>query len=116
MIRHLIGGVVNRRDVLTECCLTAALPGSLMTDLDDVNCRDCKRSLMMRGICPECGEKKLSWSPHPKKLTGVVDGRLTMNDVTAVFYLACDFCSETLIPEVDLDTVAAALTANGWRP
>lgn len=116
MIRHLIGGGPNRRDVLTECSLMEAPGTQLVTDLGRVNCPDCKRSLMMRGVCPECGEKKLTWSPHPKKLTGVADGRLRMNEVTAVFYLACDFCSETLIPEVDLETVAAALTANGWRP
>lgn len=116
MIRHLVGGGPGRRDVLTECCLSAALPGSLVTELEDVNCRDCRWSLIGRGICPVCGEKRLSWSPHPKKLTSVVDGRLTMNDVTAVFYLACDYCSETLVPGVDLDTVAAFLTSQGWTP
>lgn len=112
MIRHLIG----RGDVLTDCGLTSALPGSLMINLEDVNCRDCRRSMMARGECPVCGEERLSWQPHPKKLTGVVDGRLTMNDVTAVFYLSCDYCSETLIPEVDLDTVARYLTHRRFLP
>lgn len=112
MIRHLIG----RGDVLTDCGLTSALPGSLVTVPEDVNCRDCRRSMMARGMCPTCGEKALAWNPHPKKLTGVVDGRLTMRDVTAVFYLSCDYCSATLIPEVDLETVARFLTENRFMP
>jgi ribosomal protein S27E len=116
MIRHLAGGGPNRRDVLTECCLLAALPRTLTTDLDKVTCPDCKRSLVHRGICPECGEKTLTWSQSPHKLTEVPDGRLRLNEVTAVFYLGCDTCSETLIPEVSLDTVAAALTEMSWRP
>lgn len=112
MIRHLIG----RGDVLTDCGLTSALPGSLMMHPEDVNCRDCRRNMMARGECPECGDKRLAWNPHPKKLTTVVDGRLTMNDVTAVFYLSCDCCSETLIPEVDLDAVARFLTESRYLP
>ncbi len=112
MIRHLIG----RGDVLTDCGLTSALPGSLMVNPEDVNCEYCRRSMMARGMCPTCGGKTIVWLPHPKKLTGVVDGRLTMNDVTAVFYLSCDYCSETLIPEVDLETVARFLTENRFMP
>lgn len=113
MIRHLIG----RGDVLTICGLTSALPGSLMAEVEDVNCRDCRMALIARGQCPACGERDtLSWDPHPKKLTGVVDGRLTLHDVTAVFYLACDYCSETLISEVDLDTVAKYLTESRYLP
>jgi hypothetical protein len=103
--------------VLTECQLTEVRTDSLTDDLGSANCRDCRLALMAKGTCPACGEEdKLSWSPHPKKLTGVVDGRLTMNDVTAVFYLACDYCSETLIPEVDLDTVAHFLTEKRFLP
>lgn len=113
MIRHLIGD----HDVLTDCGLTEALPGTLMVNIEDVNCRDCRLSQMAKGTCPECGEQgTLSWDPHPKKLTGVVDGRLTMNDVTAVFYLGCDHCSATLIPEVDLETVAKFLTEKRFLP
>jgi hypothetical protein len=109
VIRHLLG----RGDVLTDCGLTSALPGTLMSRAEDVNCR---RSMMARGVCPACGEKELAWNAHPKKLTGVADGRLTMNDVTAVFYLSCDYCSETLIPEVDLDDVARFLTEQRYLP
>lgn len=113
MIRHLIG----RGDVLTDCGLTSALPGTLMTDPEDVNCRDCRQNMMARGMCPVCGESQLRWDPHPKNVSGgVVDGRLTMRDVVTVFYLACDYCSETLIPEVDADTVAQFLTENRFLP
>ena len=91
--------------------------GPLVTDdLDEVRCRKCRDRLLAEGRCPVCGEHRLSWNPHPKKPTSVVDGRLTMNDVTAVFYLACDWCSATLIPEVDLDTVARYLTHRRYLP
>lgn len=116
MIRHLAGGGPGRRDVLTECSLDSALPGSLVTVAEEANCPDCRWSLISRGVCPVCEEERLEWNPHPKKLTGVVDGRLTVNDVTAVLYLSCGYCSETLIPEVDLDTVAAFLTSEKWTP
>jgi len=110
---HLYG----RGDVLTICGLTSALPGSLTTEIENVTCRYCRMTMIAQGQCPECGERDtLRWDPHPKKLTTVVDGRLTMNDVTAVFYLACDCCSETLIPEVDLDAVAKYLTENRFMP
>jgi hypothetical protein len=100
MIRHLIASGY----VLTECGETSAVPGSLMTNMDNVDCQACKRALMERGVCPACEEKgALSW---------MADGRLCVN----VLYLACGNCSETLIPEVDLDTVAAALTTLNWRP
>jgi hypothetical protein len=114
MIRHLI---LASGYELTECRLTEIPRGEELTNFSErANCQPCRRALMARGECPACGEKALSWSPHPKKLTQVVDGRLTMNDVTAVFYLACDYCSETLIPEVDLETVARFLTEERWLP
>lgn len=116
MIRHLAGGGPERRDVLTECSLTSALPGSLVVDLEAVNCRDCRASLVGRGVCPACGEERLSWGTHPHKLTTVPDGRLTARDLETVFYLACDYCSETVIPLVEPDVVAAALTEARWRP
>lgn len=116
MIRHLIGGGPERREVLTECCLTSALPGSLVSEVEDMTCRACRDSLVARGICPNCGEKTLVWSAGPVKLTQVADGRLTMRDVETQFYLGCETCSETLINQVEPDAVAAFLTSAGWRP
>jgi predicted RNA-binding Zn-ribbon protein involved in translation (DUF1610 family) len=81
-----------------------------------VTCVKCRKGLVWRGVCPECGEKRLTWSAGPVKLTTVPDGRLTMNDVQTQFHLGCEECSETLISRVDPDEVAAYLTSQGWRP
>lgn len=116
MIRHLIGGGPERRDVLTECCLSAVIPGSLVTDVEDMTCRDCRASLIARGICPACGEARLAWSAGPVKLTSVVDGRLTMGDVETQLYLGCEECSETLITGVTVDQVLPFLNESRWRP
>jgi hypothetical protein len=116
VIRHLIGGGPERRDVLTECSLSAALPGSLVTELELVTCRDCRASLVARGICRECGSGALVWQAGPVNTSGVVDGRLTMRDVETQFWLGCEECSETLISGVSADQVAAALTEHRWRP
>jgi hypothetical protein len=88
----------------------------LTTHLDEVSCCDCKKSLVRRGVCPVCGERKLVWSTHPRNKTQIPDGRLTLNDVETIFYLACDYCSETLITRVEPYHVADALTEMGWRP
>lgn len=111
-MKHLLG----RGDWLTECYLTAARPDELTAELDECTCRACKTSLIHQGMCPACGEKTLTWSPHPKKLTSVADGRLTARDIETIFYLACDYCSETVIPEVSPAEVAEALTAMKWTP
>jgi hypothetical protein len=116
VIRHLIGGGPERREVLTECSLSAAIPGSLVTELELVTCRDCRASLVARGICRECGGGPLVWSAGPVNVSGVADGRLTMRDVVTEFYLGCEECSETLISGVSADEVATALTSAGWRP
>jgi hypothetical protein len=112
MIRHLVASGY----ALTECGLTAARPDELTTRLHERTCKDCRTALTRRGVCPECGEKRLAWGTHPRNKSGVVNGRLTLNDVETIFYLACDYCSETLLAHVDPETVAAALTELGWRP
>lgn len=112
MIRHLLAS----GDYLTECSLTVAIPASLMTELEDVTCDDCRRSLVVQGVCPECGEKALAWSAGPVKLTPVVDGRLTMRDVETQLYLGCESCSETLISGVTIDQVLPMLNETRWRP
>lgn len=116
MIRHLIGGGPGRRDVLTECGETSALPGSLFTDVEHVNCPACRRSLIGRGVCPACEGGPLVWSAGPVKLNTVADGRLTMRDVETQFYLGCEECSETLIHSVSADQVARFLTEETWLP
>lgn len=116
MIRHLAGGSPERRNVLTECSLMAAIPGTLMTRLEDVNCADCRASLVRRGVCPECGQERLVWDAGPVKLNTVADGRLTLRDVETQFHLGCDECSATLIDSVSTDEVVAVLNAHRWRP
>ncbi len=116
IVRHLAGGGPERRDVLTECLLTSALPGSLVTDPEDTTCRDCRASLVGRGICPVCGETALVWSAGPVKVNPIAEGRLTMRDVETQFYLGCESCSETLISGVSPDQVAVALNERKWRP
>lgn len=116
MLRHLIGGGPERRTVLTECSLMEALPGSLMTDVADMNCAACRRSLISRGVCPNCGGKKLAWDTAPAVRPGISPGRYNASDVTTEFYLGCGECSETLISAVPADVVAMALTRAGWRP
>ena len=116
MIRHLAGGGPERRDVLTECSLTSALPGSLVVDLEAVTCRDCRASLVARGVCRECGSTTLVWSAGPVKLNSVADGRLTVRDVETQLYLGCEECSETLITGVTVDQVLPVLNEARWRP
>jgi hypothetical protein len=104
-------------DALTACGESAAIPGNLRAHMDDgVNCKACRRALVAKFICPSCEEPRLSWGTHPRNKSGVSDGRLTMNDVETIFYLACDYCSATVLTRVDPDDVAAALTEMGWTP
>lgn len=111
-MKHLLG----RGDWLTECNLTAARPDELTAELDETTCRECKRALVRRGSCSNCGSPALVWSAGPVKLNTVADGRLTMRDVETQFYLGCEECSETLIHSVSVDQVAAYLTAERWYP
>lgn len=110
---HLLNG---RGYALTECALIAARRDELTPDLEAMTCGDCRRSLVARGVCPECGEEKLAWSAGPVKLTPVVDGRLTMRDVETQLYLGCEECSETLITGVTVDQVLGLLNREKWRP
>lgn len=111
--RHLI---LESGYALTECGLTAAVPGTLTNLLERMTCRDCRAALVRKGTCPECGEARLVWSAGPVKLNTVADGRLTMRDVETQFYLGCEECSETLIHSVSADQVAVFLTGQRWRP
>jgi hypothetical protein len=103
-------------DANTACGETAILPGQLTTDPEKRTCRPCRAALVRNGVCPACGEKQLLWGTHPHNKSGVVNGRLTVSDVETIFYLACDYCSETVLTRVDPEDVAAALTEMGWVP
>jgi len=46
--------------------------------------------------CKECGSDDTIWHCGKENNSGVVDGRLTMHDVTPIFYLGCEACSSTL--------------------
>lgn len=47
--------------------------------------------------CPECGSKSLTWDSAEINKTDVAHGRLRVSDITGMFYLGCDECSETLL-------------------
>lgn len=60
--------------------------------------------------CGECdGSGDLVWKCTQETNSGVVDGRLRMHEINTVFYLACEYCSET-VKEVKGDEVAELLT------
>jgi len=46
--------------------------------------------------CPECGSESLTWAPAVTIHNTVQQGRLTTKDVSGLFYLGCDECSETV--------------------
>ncbi|WKZ94060.1 hypothetical protein P0E69_09390 [Chimaeribacter arupi] len=64
--------------------------------------------------CKECGSKAQTWHATVIKNTSVQDGRLRMNEISGLFYLGCDECSETLL-RVRADDVARLLTAASLR-
>jgi hypothetical protein len=63
--------------------------------------------------CRHCGASNnhLRWHCGQKNTSGVVDGRLRMHDVSTIFYLGCEQCSETL-QVVSGDTIAEYLNTN----
>jgi hypothetical protein len=60
--------------------------------------------------CKECGSTDLSWQTHNRVDNGVQQNRLNTNDVTCVFVLGCNACSETLAV-MNADKVAASMNA-----
>jgi hypothetical protein len=59
--------------------------------------------------CPECGSNDTAWNCTQTTNSGVADGRLRMHDVTTVFFLGCNCCSET-IRTMSGDEVARMMT------
>ncbi|UGS47090.1 hypothetical protein JMT66_05265 [Kosakonia cowanii] len=60
--------------------------------------------------CPECGSKSLRWDVAVAKTSDVVQGRLRTSDVTGMFFLGCDECSET-VSNVRMENIAVFLNA-----
>ena len=46
--------------------------------------------------CKECGSESLTWFAHNANRSGVMEGRLRTHEVSCLFILGCDDCSETL--------------------
>ena len=46
--------------------------------------------------CPECGSYDLKWFPQMQNIGCVQDGRIQMHEVSCVFVLGCEYCSETV--------------------
>lgn len=53
--------------------------------------------------CPECGSRSLRWDYTVRARHAVPDGRLRLNEVSGLFYLGCEECSETVIRVSDDD-------------
>lgn len=64
---------------------------------------------VLADYCPSCGSSDIEWHCGHTTNSGVQDGRLRMHDVTTVFFLGCNSCSET-IRTVSGDDVAQLLT------
>lgn len=101
---------------LTECGLTSVTPREITSDPDECTCGDCRTAMMRRGVCPVCETEALVWGTHPRNKSGVTDGRLRLSETETIFYLACEYCSETLIAQVPPDEVATYLTGQRWVP
>lgn len=54
-------------------------------------------------LCPNCQGTSLSWSAVAHGPSDVVDGRIRMSEVSVLFVLGCNVCSET-IRIVDADS------------
>lgn len=59
--------------------------------------------------CHNCGSVKLRWHCSPKNLGGVQDGRICMREVGVIFFLGCEYCSET-IRTVSGDQISSLLS------
>lgn len=60
-------------------------------------------------VCPECGSNDTEWHCTQTTTSGVMDGRLRMSEVTTIFFLGCNSCSET-IRTMSGDEVARMMT------
>lgn len=61
-----------------------------------------------RDKCRHCGSTSLTWLATNQNRSGVQEGRLRTNEVSCIFVLGCDDCSETL-RAVSADKIADRL-------
>ncbi len=47
--------------------------------------------------CRECGESELSWTVSVHNNGHCENGRLRLDEVTPIFILGCEYCSETML-------------------
>jgi hypothetical protein len=50
----------------------------------------------MTAHCPECGSTDTEWHCTQINRSSVAEGRLRTHDVSTVFFLGCNRCSETI--------------------
>ncbi len=65
--------------------------------------------------CKACGGTSLTWFAQSENKSGVQEGRLRTHEVSSVFVLGCDDCSETL-RVVSADKMAALLNNPAAQP
>lgn len=65
--------------------------------------------------CPNCEGTSFTWGTSLVKNQNICNGLLRISDVSAVFYLGCDDCSETL-QVVSPDLVAEELNKINYQP
>lgn len=65
--------------------------------------------------CRECGGTSLTWHTQQTTRSGVVQGRLRTDEVSCVFFLGCDDCSETLAL-ASADNIAQGLPIAAPKP
>jgi hypothetical protein len=55
-----------------------------------------KSSARLAAQCPECASNDTEWHCSQQTTSSVADGRLRMSEVSTVFTLGCNSCSETI--------------------
>jgi hypothetical protein len=64
-------------------------------------------------VCRECGESSgLTWFADVVNRGGCQDGRIKLNEVQPIFYLGCEYCSETMLI-VDAGEIAHVVNTIG---
>ena len=79
----------------------------------EVHCAQTSTSGVAAGLqkidCTSCGSSDTDWHCTQTNTSGIVDGRLRVSEVGTLFYLGCNYCSET-IKTISGDKVARLLS------